>query len=58
MEIRKNKNEKGYWYETENTITEWNEFNVNRHGIFYNDEILFAWEELDNIKKDLFNGEE
>ncbi|MFA7287346.1 MAG: hypothetical protein WC055_00555 [Melioribacteraceae bacterium] len=49
-------NEFGVWYDYEEIIHNYQEIGFKESGMYFNDELLFTWEELDDIKSKLGNN--
>lgn len=43
-------NEKGIWFDYEEIVNNYQEFNFTEEGMFLNEEKMFTWEELESIK--------
>jgi len=51
-------NEHGVWFDIEEEVTNLHEIQFNESGMLMDDEFLFSWAELENIKnKAMFLGE-
>lgn len=46
-------NEYGIWYDYEEIVHNYHEIGFKENGMYFNDDFLFTWEELEDIKNRL-----
>lgn len=48
-------NEHGIFFDYDEVVHNYQEIGFKENGMYFNDELLFTWEELEDIKKRLGN---